>query len=170
MELDPIKIQNTSDNTDVLLSMLEHKKLKYKIVERTEARTRIRIHFEGNGLPITIYMILRADRQIVSVFSLMPFTVPEGKRYETAIAVAAANHGLIDGSFDLNTETGEIRFRLTSCYIGTLLCEELFSYLMYVSAETVDRYDDRFDALANGRCTLEDFIRADEQDAKAAYS
>jgi hypothetical protein len=170
MELDQINIQNTSANADVLIAMLEHKGIKYKIAERTETRTRIRIHFEGNGLPFTIYMILRADRQIVSVFSVMPFTVPDGKRYEAAIAVAAANHGLIDGSFDINTETGEIRFRLTSCFISTVLCEDLFSYLMYVSAETVDRFNDRFDDLANGRCTLEDFIRADEQDALAAYS
>jgi len=170
MELDPIKIKNTSDNADVLIAMLEHKGLKYKVKERTESRTRIRIHFEGNGLPFTVYMILRADRQIVSVFSVMPFTVPDGKRYEAAIAVAAANHGLIDGSFDINTETGEIRFRLTSCFIGAVLCEELYSYLLYVSAETIDRFNDRFDDLASGRCTLEDFIRADEQDAQAAYS
>lgn len=170
MELNQINIQNTSANADVLISMLEHKGIKYKIAERTDARTRIRIHFEGNGLPFTIYMILRADRQIVSVFSVMPFTVPDGKRYEAAIAVAAANHGLIDGSFDINTDTGEIRFRLTSCFIGTVLCEELFSYLMYVSAETVDRFNDRFDDFAAGRCTLEDFILADAQDAQAAYS
>ena len=170
MELEQAKILNTKKNADILISMLDHAGLKYTVKERTDSRTRIRINFSGNDLPITLYMILRADREIVSVYSAMPFTVPEGKRYEAAIAAAAANHGLIDGSFDLNTETGEIRFRLTSCFIGTLLTEELFSYLMYVSAETIDRYNDRFADLADGRCTLEDFIRADEQDEQAVCS
>ena len=83
---------------------------------------------------------------------------------DAAIAVAAANHGLIDGSFDLNPQTGEIRFRLTSCYIGTVLTEALFSYLMFVSAETIDRYNDRFEAINNGSMDLEAFLKADAAD------
>ena len=94
----------------------------------------------------------------------MPFLISEEHRNDAAIAVAAANHGLIDGSFDLNLKNGEIRFRLTSCFIESVLSEPLFSYLMFVSAETVDRYNDRFMALNNGDMSLEEFLQLDAAD------
>ncbi|MBR4201533.1 MAG: YbjN domain-containing protein [Oscillospiraceae bacterium] len=164
MEPDQIKAENTRKNTEMLISMLEHKKLKYTVDEQTDARAHIRLHFTGEDLPITLHIILRTDRQIASVFSVMPFKISQERMTDAAIAVAAANHGLIDGSFDLNPQTGEIRFRLTSCYIGTVLTEALFSYLMFVSAETIDRYNDRFEAINNGSMDLEAFLKADAAD------
>ncbi len=165
MPLDPKRIENTQKNAEVLRSMLDHRNLKYSVEEQTDARTHIRIHFAGEDMPMTLHIILRTDRQIASVLSVMPFLIAEEHRSDAAIAVAAANHGLIDGSFDLNLNTGEIRFRLTSCYIGSVLSEPLFSYLMFVSAETIDRYNDRFMKLNSGEMTLEQFLEADTADA-----
>ena len=144
--------------------MLEHRKLKYTVQEQTPERTHVKIHFTGEDIPMTLHIILRADRQIVSVLSAMPFFITEAHRDDAAKAVAAANQGLIDGSFDLNLDTGEIRFRLTSCFIGTVLSEELYSYLMFVSAETIDRYNDRFCDLNTGNMNLERFLSADAAD------
>ena len=166
MENEQIRIETAAKNTDVLISMLEHRNLKYTIEERTDARTHIRIRFSGEDLPMTLHIILRTDRQIVSVLSAMPFRIGEARRDDAALAVIAANHGLIDGSFDLNRKTGEIRFRLTSCFIGTVLSEELFAYLIFVSAETIDRYNDRFSDLNEGKLDLEGFLAADEADER----
>lgn len=167
MEDEQKRIETAAQNTEVLLAMLEHRKLKYTIEERTDVRTHIRIHFTGEDLPMTLHIILRTDRQIVSVLSVMPFRIDETRRNEAAIAVTAANHGLIDGSFDLNIQTGEIRFRLTSCFIGTVLSEALYAYLMFVSAETIDRYNDRFRDLNEGKLNLEDFLAADAADERS---
>lgn len=167
MEDEQKRIETAAQNTEVLLAMLEHRKLKYTIEERTDVRTHIRIHFTGEDLPMTLHIILRTDRQIVSVLSVMPFRIDEARRNEAAIAVTAANHGLIDGSFDLNMQTGEIRFRLTSCFIGTVLSEALYAYLMFVSAETIDRYNDRFRDLNEGKLDLEGFLAADAADERS---
>ncbi len=167
MEDEQKRIETAAQNTEVLLAMLEHRKLKYTIEERTDVRTHIRIHFTGEDLPMTLHIILRTDRQIVSVLSVMPFRIDEARRNEAAIAVTAANHGLIDGSFDLNMQTGEIRFRLTSCFIGTVLSEALYAYLMFVSAETIDRYNDRFRDLNEGKLNLEGFLAADAADERS---
>lgn len=164
MGLDPERIENAARNAEQLISMLEHRKLKYTVEERTDARTHIRVHFTGEDLPMTLHLILRADRQMASVYSVLPSQFPPERRNDAALAVTAANHGLIDGSFDLNLDNGEIRFRLTSCFIGTVLTEELFSYLMFVSAETVDRYNDRLAALNDGTLDLEGFLKADAAD------
>ena len=167
MTPDPSRIENMKQNAAVLTAMLDHRNLKYTVQEQTDARTHIRIRFSGADLPMTLHIILRADKQIASVFSVMPFAIDEARRKDAAVAVAAANHGLIDGSFDLNLSTGEIRFRLTSCFIDSVLSESLFSYLMFVSAETVDRYNDRFLALNSGDMTLEQFLAADAADGAA---
>lgn len=167
MEDEQKRIETAAQNTEVLLAMLEHRKLKYTIEERTDVRTHIRIHFTGEDLPMTLHIILRTDRQIVSVLSVMPFRIDEERRHDAAIAVTAANHGLIDGSFDLNMQTGEIRFRLTSCFIGTVLSEALYAYLMFVSAETIDRYNDRFRDLNEGKLDLEGFLAADAADERS---
>lgn len=154
-------------NAAVLISMLEHRRLKYTVEEQSDSRTHIRIRFTGNDLPMTLHIILRADRQIVSVLSAMPFVIREEKRSDAAFAVIAANRGLIDGSFDLNMQSGELCFRLTSAFMGTVLSEELFSYLMFVSAETVDRFNDRFAALNDGTLSLTDFLAADAAERHA---
>ena len=46
-------------------------------------------------------MILRTDKQIASVLSAMPFRISQEHMQDAALAVIAANHGLIDGSFDV---------------------------------------------------------------------
>ena len=166
MEAEQSRIETAAQNTEVLISMLDRRDLKYTVMEQTDARTHIKITFTGEDIPIPLHIILRTDRQIVSVLSPMPFRISEARMQDAAIAVTAANHGLIDGSFDLNMKTGEIRFRLTSCFIGTVLSEELFAYLMFVSAETIDRYNDRFSDLNEGRLDLAGFIAADEADER----
>ena len=164
MAPDPKQTENLKKNAAVLRTMLDHRKLKYTVEEETAQRVHIRIHFTGEDIPMTLHLILRADRQIASVYSVMPFQITEEHRNNAAIAVAAANHGLIDGSFDLNLKNGEIRFRLTSCFIESVLSEPLFSYLMFVSAETVDRYNDRFMALNTGDMSLDEFLWLDAAD------
>jgi hypothetical protein len=52
--------------------------------------------------------------------------------------------------------------------MGTVLTEELFSYLMFVSAETIDRFNDRFEALNSGKLDLAGFLAADAADERAA--
>ena len=163
-QMEQDRIQSTEQNADVLISMLEHKKLKYQIAEQSPQRIYIKISFTGNDLPMTLHIILRYDKQIISVISPMPFRMKKEMIPDAALAVAAANHGLIDGSFDLNLYTGEIRFRLTSCYRGSLLSEELFSYLMFISAETVDQYNDRFQGLNDGTLDIQEFLDADAED------
>ncbi len=163
MTPDQTRIENKEKNAKILLSMLENRRLKYVVEEETDARTHIRIHFKGEDLPMTLHIILRTDKQIVSVLSAIPFRIAEEHLQTAAVAVAAANHGLIDGPYDLNYINGNIVFRLTSCFLGSVLSEQLFSYLMFVSAETIDRYNDRFLALNNGEMTLDQFLTADAQ-------
>ncbi len=92
----------------------------------------------------------------------MPFKVPEDKISEMAIAVAVANNGLRDGSFDFDVSDGKILFRMTACYIDSILGKELYRMMLIVSSNTIDRYNDKFLMLSKGIVSLEQFIESDK--------
>lgn len=113
---------------------------------------------KGEDIPMDILFIVRSERQLVQLLSPMPFTVPEDKRMEMAVAVTVASNNLVDGSFDFDLSNGRIVFRQTSSYMESILGEELFTYMLMVSANTIDDYNDKFLMLAKGMMTLEQFI------------
>ena len=117
----------------------------------------------GDDIPMDMIILVRAEREIVSLLSPMPFKAPEDKRVEAAIAVSVANYGMIDGSFDYDINDGEIRFRMTASFIDSQLGEEQFKYMLFVSAQTIDRYNDRFMALVKGTMTLQQFVDLDKE-------
>ena len=82
---------------------------------------------KGEDIPMDILFVVRSERQLVQLLSPMPFTVPEDKRMEMAIAVTVASNNLVDGSFDFDLSNGKIVFRQTSSYMESILGEELFT-------------------------------------------
>ena len=155
------QLQNAENVYNSICNMLNNINFRYDTGRREEDYV-ITCTVNGDDIPMKMLIIVRPEREIVSLLSPMPFMTPEDKRVEMAMAVSVANYGIIDGSFDYDLNDGEIRFRLTASYIESLLSEELFKYMLYVSANTVDRYNDRFMMLAKGNMTLEQFIEADK--------
>lgn len=166
MDLTPERMDLAKKNFNILIAMLEQQKLKYTIEQNRQDFSHVRIRFTGEDLPMDLHLLFRPERQMVSLFSPMPFVIPEARRQEAAIAVTAANHGLADGSFDLNLSDGTVRFRLTAAFMDTTLSPALFEYLLYVAADTIDRYNDRLLALSEGTMTLEAFLETDSQYTK----
>ncbi len=158
MELTTESIRLTKANFNALIAMLEAKQLKYTVEDTQPDFSRIRLRFTGKDLPVTLHILIRADRQIVSVLSAMPYRIEPEHRYDIAVAMAAINHKLADGSFELDVRDGELRFRMTTAFPGVELSDAVFSYLIYVSAETIDRYNDKFLLLNTGEMTLAKFL------------
>lgn len=117
----------------------------------------------GDDLPIEFIVVVKEKNQVVQFLSQLPFTVPEDKRVELAIATSVANYGLVDGSFDYDISSGKIIFRLTSSFRDSTIGDELFEYMILCAASTVDNYNDRFFALCKGLMTIEDFIEKENR-------
>ncbi len=156
------QLQNAENMFNSICNMLNSIDFRYDTGRRDEDFV-ITCTVNGDDIPMKMFIIVRPEREIVSLLSPMPFNTPEDKRVEMAMAVNVANYGIIDGSFDYDISDGEIRFRMTASYIESLLGQELFKYMLFVSANTVDRYNDRFMMLARGNMTLDQFIQADRQ-------
>ena len=112
----------------------------------------------GDDIPMDIMIRIDEANQRVTLISKMPFKMSEDKRLEGSIATCCANFGLVDGHFDYNISDGEITFRMTSSYMECSFAEDRFSYMMDVSSNIIDEYNDKFLALNKGMLSIEDFI------------
>lgn len=140
---------------DTLVNMFESRNLQY---DKHEEELIVRSGIKGEDLPIDFIVVVKPSNEVVQFLSKLPFNMPEDKVIDGAIAVSAANYGLVDGSFDYNVMDGSIIFRLTSSYRDSILSEDLFEYMIMVSAATIDEYNDKFFMLAKGMIDIQKFI------------
>ena len=101
-----------------------------------------------------------ADRMLVMLLSLVPFTIQEDKRLEVAIAVSAINNALVDGCFDYDITSGRMFFRMTNSFIESQLGEDLFSYMLFCSCQTIDEYNDKLLMVSKGMLPIEQFLKS----------
>ena len=155
-----LNLKKAKEVFDTLIRMLERRNWKY---EKHEDIFLIKSGVKGEDLPIEFVILVKPGNEVVQFISPMPFNIPEDKRVDGALAVCAANYGIVDGSFDYDLRDGEIRFRMTSSYRESTLSEELFEYMVVVAAGTVDRYNDKFFMLAKGMISVQQFLEQEEE-------
>jgi hypothetical protein len=139
-----------------LCEMLDDNGWRY---DKDEQELAISCSAQGDDLPIDIYMKVDAARNLVLLYSQLPFTVEENRRTELAVAVSVANYGIVDGSFDYDFKNGKILFRLTSSYKESLVGKAMFEYMLFVSCNTIDHYNDKLLAVAKKDMSYEEIIQ-----------
>lgn len=155
-----MNMQKAREVYATLVRMLDTRDWKY---EKHEEDLLIKSGIRGDDLPVEFIVYVKPRNEVVQFISSLPFNMPEDKRVDGAIAVAVANYGLVDGSFDYDLRDGEIRYRLTSSYRESTLGEDLFEYMIMVAASTVDRYNDKFFMLAKGMMSIQQFMEQENQ-------
>ena len=138
-----------------LCDMLDGRNWHYK---RDDEALRIQCGAQGEDLPIDIMIEIDQKRMLVTLLSKMPFTIPENRRKELAVAVSQANNGMVDGSFDYDFLSGRILFRLTSSYRESLIGKTMLEYMLICSCQTVDDYNDKFLLVAKNNMTVDEIL------------
>ena len=142
-----------------MVKMLDAREWHY---EKDEEKLVIHSGVKGDDFPVEFIIAVDAEREVVRFLSKLPFSIPEEKRVDCAIAVCVANNGIVNGNFDYDINDGSIIFRLTTSFkSGSVLSEDLFEYMILASAHTVDRYNDRFFMLGKGMIDIQQFIQQD---------
>ncbi len=139
-----------------LIAMLDARDWHY---ERDDEKMAVKAGIKGDDLPIHFTMSVRPDMEIVQIMSWMPFEVPEDKRVDIAIAVCVANYTLAQGCFDFSIENGNLLFRMTTNYMKSELSDDLLEHIIFLSAATVDRFNDKFFMVTKGMLSIDDFIK-----------
>lgn len=150
------EIRQAKATYDTLCEMLKERDWHY---ESDEDNFTIMCGARGEDLPMEIRIQVDPERLIVTLLSQMPFSVPEDKRVEMALAVSAINFSLVDGSFDYNFVDGTMLFRMTSSYRESLVGKDMFEYMLYVSCKTIDDYNDKLLMIIKEKMTLEDLVK-----------
>lgn len=156
---DAKKLQSAQTAYKTLLKTLDSIDWKYK---KDDEKMRIVFSVKGDDLPMDFIMIVDADRQLIRLVSFLPFSFPQDKRIEGAMATSQINYKLADGSFDYDISDGETSFRLTSSFLKSLISEKLLRYMVQCAIYTVDEYNDKLFMLSKGAITLSEFVKGFE--------
>ena len=138
-----------------VIAMMDSDNLKYA---RDDENLRIELGFDTDDLEVKIKFVIDEERELVRIFSFLPFKFPEDKRIEGAVATCVANHGMVNGSFDYDFSDGELVFKLVNSYKGDSFSQEAAGYMLRTALGTVYNYNVRFFMLAKGMMTLSDFV------------
>lgn len=154
--MDENKLKQAQAAYKTLCDMLDGREIKY---QRDDEKLSILSGATGDDLPIPIIIRIDVDRMLIVLHSQMLFEVPEERRCQMAVAISRANYGIPDGGFDYDFLSGNILFRLTSCYRDSLIGKELFEYMLVYSFGVVDKYNDVFEKVANTDMTVEEILK-----------
>ncbi len=139
-----------------LCAMLDDRQWVY---QKDEEKLSISCTARGDDLPIDLTIEVDAGRNIVSLYSFLPYKAPEDKRVQMAIAVTLANNCMVDGGFDFDFRGGNILFRMSSGFYGALLGKDMFEYMLLCACSTIDEYNDKFLMVAKQNMDIKDIIK-----------
>ena len=119
-----------------------------------------RIYFEYKGEDFNTKFIIRVDEmaELIYVYSYLPFSVPQEKMYEMAVAVCVASNNLVDGYFDLDMESGDIMFKMTISFKSSKVGESVGAQIGFIAPLIVEANDDSLYDLASGKIDLPQFL------------
>lgn len=119
----------------------------------------ILLAWEGEDLSIPTKYIIEDDPKCIFAISPLPFSFSEDRRIEGAIATSIINYESRDGSFDYNIKTGNVCFRLCTCWEGCIVGEGLFKYLIDYVPGRVDEFNDKLLMVSTGIMSIEQFYQ-----------
>lgn len=144
---------------NTIVAHLDKAGMKYNLQQAPGADYMIHLQARGDDLPITLFIVVDADRELIMIKS-PEFTSFSADQIDMAAkAVCAINWTIADGSYALNLENGSIMWTLTTSFRGSLIGEETIYYLIGVSLATLDRFNDRFMLLKMGAMDLDTFCQ-----------
>ena len=142
---------------NTIIKHLDGANLKYDILEAPGDDYMISLKMRGEDLPVSLYIIVDADRELIMVKSPEYTTFNQDKIDLAAKAVCFLNNRIVDGSYALNIDKGTIMWTATSCFRGSLVGEEVIRYLIGISVSTLDNHNELLMMLNMGILDLDGF-------------
>ena len=137
-----------------LCSTLDHMQWKYNCEEDEFV---VRTSAIGDDLSMKLMMKIDAERQVMYLKSPMPFAIHENVRDVMGKAVLIANYSMLNGSFEFDFSDGYLAFKMVVPYMQSIISEEVCKYMILLSCNMTDKFNDKFQALAEGRMNLAEF-------------
>jgi len=138
----------------VMVSFFQEEEWAFKQLDNST----LHLLFQGKNGQFNCYARAREAQQQFVFYSLCPVKVPQKKRKQLGELVCRANFGMIIGNFELDFNTGEIRYKTSIDIKDSFLTEETLKQLVYTNVLTMDQYLPGVEAVLSSRTSPEDAI------------
>ena len=112
-----------------------------------------------NGMDIKIMIKIDAEREVMYLKSPMQFEIPAHARDTIGKAVILANYSMLNGSFEFDFSDGYLAFKMVVPYMDSIISEAVCKYMIILSCSMTDKFNDKFQALAEARMTIDEFAK-----------
>lgn len=126
--------------------------------DRFDNELGVKCTISGDDLNIQLKIFVDIERQLIIIYSSLPFTVKSDASLNTSVAIAAINNLLSDGNFEYDVNGALIRFRLTASFLGSEISENLVQYMIDLSLWAVDEFNEKLFALTAGYLSIQDLL------------
>lgn len=120
----------------VIKQYLEEDKLTYREVDERM----VQANFQGKHLSYQVMLVAHEDQRRAVFHTTVPLRVQPEQRLLVAEYLCRANYGLILGNFELDFESGAIRYKTSTCVDGGELTTGMVKTLLHINLSTTDRY------------------------------
>lgn len=117
--------------------------------------TIFRLMFQGDNGQWNCFACPRENQQQCAFYSVYPDLVPEERRIDVAEFLTRANFGMAIGNFEINLNTGEIRFKTSIDVEGDRLSMSLFEQLVMANVNIMDQYLPGIEQVIKGKVSPE---------------
>ncbi|HEY9648076.1 MAG TPA: YbjN domain-containing protein [Chroococcidiopsis sp.] len=109
-------------------------------VELVQGEPTLTMGYAANTCTLTCFATARESEQQLIVYSLAPVKIPPNQRGAAAELLTRINYGLTIGNFEMDCDSGEVRFRTSLDTGGEFLSANLIRQLVYTNVFTMERY------------------------------
>jgi hypothetical protein len=122
---------------EIVKGLFDQDKWNY---EQVEGRDILKMGYKADNNAWTCYaQVLEDDQQFV-FYSMAPAIVPRKKKWLALEYLARANFSLIVGNFEMDFDSGEVRYKTSIDVEGSTLTYELFKPIIYANLFLMERY------------------------------
>jgi hypothetical protein len=120
---------------------------KYEFSENAQLG-QLAIHYQLLGQPAPLMVIPQADRGLLMLVMRQPYQVPEERRAEVARACSLINSQVFMGACVINSQTGELFFRVSIPMIDTQYSDQGVLHVARIAVGTSEKLAPALKAVA----------------------
>ncbi len=120
---------------------------KYQFSENAQLG-QLAIHYQLLGQPAPLLVLPQLDRGMVMFVMRQPYAVPEDRRIDIARAVTLLNAQVFMGAWVINSQTGELFFRVSIPALDTQYSDEGVLHVARIAVGTSEKLAPALKAVA----------------------
>lgn len=152
---DEMKKYKAQQAFDTLCASLDKDNWKYG---KKEEEFIVYYNETGDDLTMQCLIMVDAERQVIRFLSTLPVQLSDDKLIEGAVACCIVNSQVAYGSFDLAIPDGRLTYRMTYSFKDSIMGKDFYREMRCFATTVLDKYNDKFVALAEGRLRATDFL------------